>query len=78
MNNHMNVGEYSKYNKKVYRCVADNHSHLKRCLLCDLREQGICGFVRCQPDERDDHKAVIFKLTRKYRKEAEKEKGGEQ
>lgn len=70
MKSNMKIGEYSEYNKKMYRCVADNHSPMKRCILCDLRDLGLCDLVRCQPDERDDQKAVIFKLTRKFRKEA--------
>lgn len=65
----MKVGEYAKYDKKTYRCVADNHSQMKRCILCDLRYCGLCDFVRCQPDERDDQQAVIFRLTRRFRKE---------
>ena len=69
MKQHMKIGEYSFFNKKNFRCVADNHSPQKRCILCDLKRYNLCDFVCCQPDERDDHKAVIFKLTRKYRKE---------
>lgn len=67
MKQEMTIGEYTKYDKKVFRCVADNHSTMKRCILCDLRQYGLCNFVCCQPDEREDGKAVIFKLTRKYR-----------
>ena len=70
MKEFMQVGEYAKFNKKRFRCVADNHSQMKRCILCDIRKYGLCDFVRCQPDERDDHQAVIFRLTRKFRKEA--------
>ena len=70
MKEKMKVGEYTAYDKKRFRCVADNHSQMKRCILCDIRKYGLCDFVRCQPDERDDHQAVIFQLTRKYRKEA--------
>jgi len=69
MKQHMKIGEYSVYDKKTFRCKADNHSQKKRCLLCDLRDYNLCPYVACQPDERDDHKAVIFKLTRKYKKE---------
>ena len=65
----MRIGEYSWFDKKCFRCVADNHSPMKRCILCDLREYGICFFVRCQPDERSDRQAVIFRLTPKFRKE---------
>lgn len=70
MKKNMRIGEYTTFNKKVYRCVADNHSQMKRCILCELRDLGLCDFVLCQPDERDDRQAVIFRLTRKYRKEA--------
>jgi len=69
MKSEMKIGEYTKFDKKQFRCVADNHSQMKRCILCDLNGYGLCGFVRCQPDERDDHQAVIFRLTRKFRKE---------
>lgn len=69
MKQNMKIGEYSVYDKKTFRCVADKHSPEKRCRLCDLRGYGLCPYVACQPDERDDHKAVIFKLTRKFRKE---------
>lgn len=68
MKSYMKAGEYSMFDRKRFRCVADGHSQMKRCLLCDLREYGLCAFVRCQPDERSDGKAVIFRLTRKYRK----------
>ena len=68
MKNYLKIGESSRFAKKTFRCVADGHSQMKRCLLCDLREYGLCAFVRCQPDERSDGKAVIFRLTRKYRK----------
>lgn len=64
----MTIGEYADFDRKTFRCVADNHSQMKRCLLCDLREYKLCDFVHCQPDERDDHKAVIFKLTKKIKK----------
>ena len=74
MKNAMKVGEYAYYDKKQFRCVADNHSQMKRCLLCDLRQYNLCDFVRCQPDERDDLQAVIFRLTRKSRKEKTNEK----
>ncbi len=58
------------YDKKTFRCVpADGISPKKRCHVCDLRDYNLCPYVCCQPDERDDHKAVIFKLTRKFRKE---------
>lgn len=67
MKSDMHIGEYTQYAKKTFRCVADNHSQMKRCILCDLRDYGLCDFVRCQPDERSDHRAVIFRLTRKYR-----------
>ena len=70
MKSNMSVGEYSRFDKKVFRCVADNHSQMKRCILCDLRGYGLCNFMRCQPDEREDGQAVIFRLTRKYRKES--------
>lgn len=63
----MKIGDYASFDKKVFRCVEDHHSQMKRCLLCDLREFGLCSFVRCQPDERDDNKAVIFRLTRNSR-----------
>lgn len=69
MKQHMKIGEYSVYDKKTFRCVADGHSQQKRCLLCDLRDYNLCPYVCCQPDERDDKKAVIFKLVRKHRKE---------
>ena len=69
MKKEMKIGEYTKLGKKSYRCVADSHSQMKRCILCDLRNRGLCDFVLCQPDERDDHQAVIFQLTRKFRKE---------
>lgn len=72
MKSDMRIGEYAQFDKKTFRCVADNHSQMKRCILCDLREYGLCDFVRCQPDERGDRKGVIFKLTRKSRKEASK------
>ena len=49
--------------------MASNNSQKKRCILCDLNGYGLCPYVCCQPDERTDRKAVIFKLTRKYRKE---------
>lgn len=68
----MQVGEYARFNKKRFRCVADNHSQMKRCILCDIRMYSLCDAVRCQPDERDDRQAVIFRLTRKYRKEITK------
>lgn len=70
MKQHMKIGEYSVYDKKTFRCVgAGKTSQQKRCILCDLQDYRLCPYVCCQPDERDDHKAVIFKLTRKYRKE---------
>ena len=69
MKQHMKIGEYSVYDKKTFRCVADNHSPQKRCHMCDLRGYNLCPYVCCQPDERDDRKSVIFKLTRKFRKE---------
>lgn len=70
MKQHMKIGEYSVYDKKTFRCVAaEKNSQKKRCLLCDLNGYNLCPYVACQPDERDDKKAVIFKLTRKYRKE---------
>lgn len=70
MKQHMKIGEYSVYDKKNFRCVpAEKNSQQQRCNLCDLNGYGLCPYVSCQPDERDDHKAVIFKLTRKYRKE---------
>ena len=69
MKSDMHIGEYTQYAKKTFRCVADNHSQMKRCILCDLREYGLCDSVRCQPDERSDHRAVIFRLTRKYRQQ---------
>ena len=68
----MTIGEYSQYAKKSFRRVADNHSQMKRCILCDLREYGLCAFVHCQPDERSDRQAVIFRLTKKFRKEITK------
>ena len=68
MKQHMKIGEYSVYDKKTFRCVADNHSQKKRCILCDLRPYGLCPYVCCQSDERSDGKSVIFKLTRKCRK----------
>lgn len=67
MKAYMEPGEYSIYRKKRFRCVAVNHSQMKRCILCDLRDYGICPFVQCQPDERIDRQAVIFRLTRKFR-----------
>lgn len=70
MKQDMEIGEYAVFNKKTYRCVADDHSQMKRCILCDLNKyRMLCFFVHCQPDERDDRQAVIFRLTRKYRKE---------
>ena len=70
MKQFMKIGEYSSYDKKTFRCVAaEKSSPQKRCRLCDLRDYNLCPYVCCQPDERDDHKAVIFKLTRKFRKE---------
>lgn len=69
MKSDMRIGEYAQYSKKTFRCVADNHSQMKRCILCDLREYELCDAVRCQPDERSDHQAVIFRLTRKYRQQ---------
>lgn len=69
MKQEMIIGEYTKYAKRVFRCVADSHSQQKRCILCDLKPYGLCDFVRCQPDERKDRQAVIFRLTRKYRGE---------
>ena len=66
----MKIGEYSVYDKKTFRCVtAEKNSQQKRCILCDLQDYHLCPYVCCQPDERDDRKAVIFKLTRKFRKE---------
>lgn len=65
----LKIGEYSVYDKKTFRCVADSHSPKKRCALCDLSGYNLCPYVACQPDERNDRKAVIFKLTRKFRKE---------
>lgn len=73
MKDFMQPGEYTAFAKKTFRCVADNHSRQKRCILCDLRPYGLCDFVRCQPDERPDHKAVIFRLTRKYRQAEQNE-----
>ena len=67
MKSNMKIGEYSVFDKKTFRCVADNHSQMKRCILCDLKAYGLCPYVRCQADERDDGQPVIFKLTRKYR-----------
>ncbi len=72
MKTSMKIGDYGAFDKKVFRCVADNHSQMKRCILCDLRQYGLCAFIHCQPDERNDNQAVIFKLTRKYRKENKK------
>ena len=69
MKEFMKVGEYAQYARKSFRCVADKHSPMKRCLLCDLSDYGLCDFVRCQPDERKDRQAVIFLLTKKFRKE---------
>lgn len=69
----MTIGEYTKFSKKTFRCVADNHSCKERCHLCDLRSYGICHFVCCQPNERSDRQAVIFKLTRKFKKEVNNE-----
>lgn len=67
MKAYMEPGEYTIYQKKKFRCVAVSHSQMKRCILCDLRDYGLCPFVHCQPDERLDKKAVIFRLTRKFR-----------
>lgn len=69
MKQYMKIGEYSAYDKKTFRCVASNNSQKKRCILCDLNGYGLCPYVCCQSDEREDRKSVIFKLTRKYRKE---------
>lgn len=64
MKEYMKPGEYSRYARKTFRCVADNrHSQQKRCLLCELREYGLCDFVCCQPDERDDKTPVIFVIA---------------
>ena len=73
MKTEMSIGEYTKFDRKQFRCVADNHSQMKRCILCDLRSYGICAFVRCQSNERSDRQAVIFKLTRKFKKEVDNE-----
>ena len=64
----MKIGEYTRFAKKTFRCVADNHSQSKRCILCDLRPYGLCDFVCCQPDERSDRQSVVFRLTSKRRK----------
>lgn len=69
MKKEMKIGEYTRLGKKSYRCMADSHSQMKRCILCDLHYSELCDFVLCQPDERDDHQAVIFQLTRKFKKE---------
>lgn len=71
MKDYMSPGEYTKFAKKTFRCVADKHSPMKRCILCDLRPYGICDFVRCQPDERDDRQGVVFRLTKHFRKNKE-------
>ncbi len=73
MKTEMSIGEYTKFDRKRFRCVANNHSQMKRCILCDLRSYGICAFVRCQSNERSDRQAVIFKLTRKFKKEVDNE-----
>ena len=71
MKDYMQAGEYARYAKQTFRCVVDAHSQMKRCLLCDLRPYGLCDSVRCQPDERGDRQAVIFRLTRRCRQTAE-------
>ena len=72
MKSSMKIGENTKFDKKKFRCVADDHSQMKRCILCDIRKYGLCAYVHCQPDERDDRQAVIFRLTRKFKKEISK------
>jgi hypothetical protein len=68
MKDYMKPGEYAGYAHKTFRCVADKkHSQEKRCILCDLRNNNLCDFVHCQPDERTDKTPVIFVLTRKYK-----------
>lgn len=64
----LKIGEYGTLDGKTFRCVPNSSSRMKRCILCDLREYNICEVMQCQPDERKDHKAVIFLQTRKDRK----------
>lgn len=68
MKSYLQIGEYGKIDKKQFRCVPDKHSQMKRCILCELRKYNICDVMQCQPDERDDHKAVIFLQVRPDRK----------
>jgi len=68
MKSYLKIGEYGTIDKKQFRCVPDKHSQMKRCILCDLREYGICDVMQCQPDERNDRRAIIFLQVRPDRK----------
>lgn len=68
MKTEMKIGEYGRIDHKQYRCVEDRHSQMKRCILCEIRQYGMCGSMLCQPDERKDGKAVIFLQVRPDRR----------
>ena len=68
MKSYLKIGEYGRYDNKQFRCVEDGHSQMKRCILCELRKYGLCKVMQCQPDEREDGKAVVFLQVRPDRK----------
>lgn len=70
---YMEVGEWRRFRKKLFRCV-EAVDIIQQCSHCDLKDDHVCSFVRCMPDERTDKKRVHFKTTKKTHKDYERKK----
>lgn len=64
MTPYMKVGEWRRFQKKLYKCV-EVTDITQQCSDCDLKDGYVCSYVRCMPNERTDKKRVHFKTTQK-------------